>query len=345
MNKECRKKYDLVFITNMPAFYKIRLWNEISIKKNILAIFVNPIDESRNKDFLSGDPKFDFISLDSEGIIKKVVVIIKLLQSVEYKRLIIGGWDNAASLIIPFLTKKNKNCILCESSIFEYRPAFLKDCIKRLFLRRISIGYPAGLSHGRLLRKLGFKGKLVYTGGCGLLNYQPTPKYEFRSEVKNFLYVGRLIEVKNIKLLISVFQQMPHLDLYIIGFGEQEKELRAMGACDNIHFIGAINNSDLHSYYRKADVFVLPSKSETWGLVVEEALNCGTPVLVSDMVGCKDDLVTEETGLVFDHASEASLRLAIEQMCNIEYYNKLRAGVSRLDFFARAQQQINAFLD
>ena len=86
--------YDLVFITNMPAFYKIRLWNEISRKKSILAIFANPVDKSRNKDFLSGEPLFDSIVLEDNGIIKKTQTLIKTIRSIKFGKLIFGNVDN-----------------------------------------------------------------------------------------------------------------------------------------------------------------------------------------------------------------------------------------------------------
>ncbi len=338
-----QKYYDLVFITNMPAFYKIRLWNEISRKKSVLAIFVNPVDKSRNKDFLSGEPLFDSIVMEDNGIIKKTLALIRIIRSIKYGKLIFGGWENAASLFLPFFTPKSKNCILCESSIYEYTPSFLKDLVKRAYLKRMSLGYPSGISQNKLLRKLGYTGKIIYTGGCGLLNYVPQPEYEERKEVKDFVYVGRLIEVKNLSLLINVFNKLPNLTLTIIGFGEDEEKLKNL-ANNNIKFLGAIPNKELIVYYRALDAFVLPSKSETWGLVVEEALNNGLPVIVSDKVGCRDDLVTKETGIVFDHSSSDSLKEAVLKMTDINFYNTLRMGVSHLDFIERGKQQVEAYL-
>ena len=67
----------------------------------------------------------------------------------------------------------------------------------------------------------------------------------------------------------------------MVGFGRIEAQLKA-AAGKNIKFIGAVDNKDLPAVYRANDVFVLPSVSETWGLVVEEALNNGLPVLLSD---------------------------------------------------------------
>jgi glycosyltransferase involved in cell wall biosynthesis len=81
-------------------------------------------------------------------------------------------------------------------------------------------------------------------------------------------------------------------------------------------------------------------------LVVEEALNNGTPVIVSDRVGCKDDLVTKETGIVFSLKSGAEgLRSAILKTQNLTFYNALRKGVSKLDFKERARTQVRTFVE
>ena len=76
-----------------------------------------------------------------------------------------------------------------------------------------------------------------------------------------------------------------------------------------MHFAGFCNQSALPGYYAAADLIVLPSDgSETWGLVVNEAMACGLPAIVSDRVGCAQDLVEEAvTGHTFPLGSVSSL--------------------------------------
>ena len=92
-------------------------------------------------------------------------------------------------------------------------------------------------------------------------------------------------------------------------------------------------------------VFILPSVSEPWGLVVEEALNNGTPVIVSDRVGCREDLVSDKNGIVFPCNDSIALQEAIIKMTQIEYYNQLRYNISKMDFISRAQYQIDCFVE
>lgn len=329
-------------MTSSPSFYKNNMFNAINKQKPICVIYTGAAYHERNADFYKGDLNFDNITLprDLKGQIK---AIRKFFKENEYDEIVFGGWDTKIAWVANMLSQKSKNACIFESTINESPSSGIKGVLKKFFLSRLHKAYPSGLLHSELLRSLGFDGDIVEYGGCGILNYQPQPEYQPREEVKNFIFVGRLIGVKNLEMLISVFNQMPELNLTIVGFGPLESKLKEM-ARHNVKFTGAIDNAQLPEYYRHADAFILPSKSETWGLVVEEALNNGTPVIVSDRVGCNKDLVSKETGIVFTYNDEDSLKSAIEKMTDIDYYNRLREGVSRMNFNERAQRQINAFL-
>lgn len=330
-----------IFLTNIPAFYKINLFNAINEKEKIFVLFVNSKSATRNEDFYDENIKFDYKIL-SNGFVRKNFQLFRILLKTNYSELIIDGWDTREAWVAAFLSKKQKNSIIVESSILESKTIGVKAFIKRFFLSRITKAYPSGINHKKLLEALNFKGRIKNQGGVGLFNVQEQPPYKGQTEIKNFIYVGRFVEVKNLTFLIQVFNDLPHVTLNIVGFGELESELKAI-AKDNIKFLGAVGNKSLPDVYRQNHVLVLPSKSESWGLVVEEALNNGLPVIVSDKVGCKDDLITDETGLVFESDNSEALKNAIVKITDIEFYNKLRRGVSLLDFTKRMQQQVDVF--
>ncbi len=95
--------------------------------------------------------------------------------------------------------------------------------------------------------------------------------------------------------------------------------------------------------YQSHDVFILPSKSEPWGLVVEEAIYNGLPVLVSEKVGCNIDMVEiPQTGIIFKHDEMSSLQSAIVNMeQNYAFYAKNAAD---FDFNKRDENQIKAYM-
>lgn len=333
---------DIIFLTNLPAFYKINLFNEVNKRQRVMAVFTGERGNNRNADFFRGDTQFAVRQLRG-GTWRQCWQLLRLLRRTRHARLIVSGWDRPQMLFAALISPRRKNGCIVESSIYESRATGWRAWIKKLVLRRMSVVYPPGKMQTELVRALGYTGRVVEWGGCGLLRYQPQPAYEARSEVRKFLYVGRLSPEKNLPLLLEAFRTLPELQLTIIGFGPQETELKAT-ATPNIRFLGAINNAELPAHYKAADIFILPSESEPWGLVVEEALNCGTPVIVSNRVGCNEDLVTAATGLVFHYNSTASLRKAILRMTIPSFYNRLRLGVSQLNFVERAQRQVAAFL-
>lgn len=130
-----------------------------------------------------------------------------------------------------------------------------------------------------------------------------------------FLYVGRLAAIKNVADAIQAFSatQHPGWTFTIVGTGPQEKDLRALAATDpRIEFRGSRTYEDLGAEFQRADVLVLPSSGEPWGLVVNEALGYGLRVLASDQVGAAYDLLTPETGAMYPVGDVQALGAAME---------------------------------
>ena len=331
-----------IIVTNIPAFYKIRLYNEVNKKIHLTVIFTDAIEASRNKDFVDGTIEFDYKILRG-SIIKKIRTALSVVQSIDYDELILGGWDHPVLWALAFRFPKCKNAFFIESSYFESRTNGIKGFIKSLYVKRLSKIYASGKSQRKITDNLGFKGETVITKGVGVFNFIPQPVYKPKTEVKNYFYVGRFVEVKNLKFLISVFNELPQYNLYLAGFGEQEQELRRL-AKKNVHFLGAIENKKLHTFYQQMDVFVLPSQSEAWGLVVEEALNNGIPVIVSDRVGCAEEIINNSNGLIFHYNDKKEFVAAINKMAEIDFYNRLRKNISKLNFEEIEQAQITCYI-
>jgi glycosyltransferase involved in cell wall biosynthesis len=101
-----------------------------------------------------------------------------------------------------------------------------------------------------------------------------------------------------------------------------EKDLRQLAAREHLRvdFAGFKNQTELPAFYAAADVLVLPSDGgETWGLVVNEAMACGLPAIVSDAVGCAPDLIQEgKTGFTFPLGSESELAARLMALAELK---------------------------
>ncbi len=141
------------------------------------------------------------------------------------------------------------------------------------------------------------------------------------------LFASKLQARKHCDHLIAAYARLapspgdePHQYLLIVGDGDQRQALERQAAATGvggIRFCGFRNQSELPRFFDLASVFVLPSRHEPWGLIVNEVMNARRPVIVTDDVGCAPDLVRQgENGAIFPagdiEALTASLRSILE---------------------------------
>jgi len=123
----------------------------------------------------------------------------------------------------------------------------------------------------------------------------------------NVIFIGRLTRVKGVDVLIKaiplVKEVIPNIHLYIIGSGPMENELKeivkSMRLEENINFLGVVSDLEKFSYLKSADICVLPSFYEPFGIVLLEAMACKTAIIASDVGGIPYVLGDGEAGILF----------------------------------------------
>jgi glycosyltransferase involved in cell wall biosynthesis len=132
-------------------------------------------------------------------------------------------------------------------------------------------------------------------------------------------FVGKFEDKKRPLDLLAAFRQVhtPHASLLFVGAGHLEDAVRAAAAdVPNVYFAPFQNQSQMPRTYAAAELIVLPScgEGETWGLAINEALCLGRPVIVSDHVGCAQDLVIPGgNGLIFPAGNGLALAAALQE--------------------------------
>ncbi|MCG7856212.1 glycosyltransferase family 4 protein [Flavihumibacter sediminis] len=157
-----------------------------------------------------------------------------------------------------------------------------------------------------------------------------------------FVFAGKLIPVKDIPLLLKAFtgSDISHIaELIIIGNGPLENSLKAeFGNFPGIHFLPFQNQNVMPAVYRMGNYFVLPSKSETWGLAINEALASGVPVIASNRCGGAIDLIEDgKNGYIFESGNQDSLAQALKKAISTKMdYQKMvdnaKLMISRFSF-------------
>lgn len=142
------------------------------------------------------------------------------------------------------------------------------------------------------------------------LIYDQARVYELKQKYssKNILFVGRLEKVKNLVWFLEVFAEIKkvYVDVrfLIAGQGSELANLKLkvknLNLKNSIEFLGAVDYNDLTNYYHIADVFVLPSLSESFGKVLIEAGAASVPCVVSKTTGAQDIIKDDETGFLVE---------------------------------------------
>lgn len=346
------EKYDLIILNNCPSFYKINLYNEINLKKKIFVIFLGYSEHVIIDDTFDNHINFDYVVLNKFQLEKRSFFItffkiLHILKKVNSKKIIYGGYIEKEFLLLSFINSKSKNILQSESA-GESVVTGWKRYIKKILLSRYDKAIVSGKRHQKVLIDLNFKGSIVISKGVGILRKKRKGEKLLKTESINdnaglrFLFVGRIIKLKNVELLIAVFNELG-LSLTIVGDGTERKELERKSK-SNIIFKGYCSNEDIHKYYKEADVFILPSYSEAWGLVVEEALYYNCALLLSQDVGCLSELLLDpKTGISFNPHSKESLKNSIMKLVeNYEYY---KANAIEFDIDNKDREQVQSYLN
>jgi glycosyltransferase involved in cell wall biosynthesis len=128
------------------------------------------------------------------------------------------------------------------------------------------------------------------------------------------LYVGRLSAEKEVHRIKAVLQSIPDARLALVGNGPNRAALETHFADTPTHFVGYLHGEELGSAYASADAFIFPSRTETLGLVLLEAMAAGCPVIAANSGGIPDIVTNGVNGFMFDPTDEQGAIVATQQL-------------------------------
>ena len=223
-----------------------------------------------------------------------------------------------------FISKMRRKEFILWNDTWEWprRPAskFLEPFV-RFVIKRSDASLVVGNKQKDYLIKRGGNPNKIFLTPYSTLTYKPKKKIEKTG--KNILYVGRLVPYKGVDILVRAFSKLEDksLNLLIGGdgpFKEKIQELIRGLNLENVKFLGYATEEDKGDVYGAADVFVAPSTfrnydGEAWGLVINEAMSSGLPIISTDAVGGAHDLI-KDNGYMVKHGSVEELYLALEKI-------------------------------
>lgn len=197
-----------------------------------------------------------------------------------------------------------------EAILKDYELAALVDRFVNWFYSQFDVVESPSEFYVNVLKERKIKSEIsVFRRSINLSRFSPKLNHKEETKTKfkikdgiNLLYSGRISRDKNLDFLIELFyraqNQINDLNLILVGDGPYLDELKSKNKNDRILFTGGLNYEELPQIYSVADIFLFPSETDTFGMVVLEAQACGIPAIVSDYGGPQEIIINSQTGFV-----------------------------------------------
>lgn len=247
-------------------------------------------------------------------------------------------------MLLICMVRRRRRAVFCDSTAFDRKKSPWKERAKAMFFRRCDGFFCYGSRSKQYVASYGIDPRKIYDGCQSAALAHGYEAAAIRAHYAanlfpadgafRFLYIGRLAEEKGLFDLLDAFarvrHQLPAASLDIVGSGELEQDLRQragqLGIGSAVTLLGTKTPQDIGQLLMNSAAMILPSLREPWGLVVNEALSFGCPVVVSDICGCVPELVIEGiTGYSFPAGDVGALA---EAMLNAQRLSDDRAAVA-----------------
>ncbi len=312
------------------------------------------LDEKVNSwDSVRADGKYSRIQVRTRPEMRRA------LEGIGTDVVVCTGYSDAeVHFAMSWALRRGVPRVTCSDSNYEDDPrTLLKESLKRRVVSAFDSALVAGRRSRDYIKRLGLKEAQCFepwdvvdndhftSGADAARSRAEVERERLALPERYFLCVARFVPQKNLGGLIeayagySVQTGSDAWSLVLSGSGPLEDALRrqvaAAGVADRVHFPGFLGYTELPGYFGLASAFVLPSKSDQWGLVVNEAMAAGLPVLVSSKCGCAPDLVLDgENGFTFDPDTVSSLHLRLVRMAQLGRREREKMGARSREIVA-----------
>ena len=296
------------WLTLSPAPYTLKLFNEIGKSIDLSVVLFNQVEKNRNDEWkIEDDNNFKLyeIGKDYNNLINKLADECDLLVDGFY--LSIYGYK-----AVNAFSKRNKKTVLIADGGIAKNRGILVNAIMSFLMKKHNFCFSSSEITDRYFMYYGVdKNKIKHYKFTSLTNKDISynkeltkRKEELRKELKIdsdfvILSVGQPIKRKGFDILLESYVKSNLNNdacLYIVGGKPQEEVNNYVknNNLKNVRFIELLNSEELKKYYAIADCFILCTREDIWGLVIEEAMSFGLPVITSD--NCVCGLHFEKTG-------------------------------------------------
>ena len=329
----------VLFFTNIPSPYRVDFFNELGKEEEVELTVAFERRSATDRDDSWYSQKFNFfqaIFLKTKQIKEESSFgfdAVRVLKKQEYDLVIFDGYSSPTMIFaISYCRRKKKKYLVSFDGILKQNDGRFLRILKKYLLNKACGVLFSNLSAEKYLSNynknlylypftslferdmisnpLSSEEKLVLRKKLGL------------KEDKIIISVGRFLELKGFDIAINSMQYLSkEVGLYLVGGTPTEEylQLREKQDAGRIHFVDFMNKEALNEYYRAADVLIMPTRGDVWGLVINEAMANGLPIVSSDCCVAALELVKEgENGYIVPVDDEKALADAVSKVLESE---------------------------
>ncbi|MEG2789464.1 MAG: glycosyltransferase family 4 protein [Romboutsia sp.] len=283
-------------LAHFPSPYRVDVFKELAKVYDLTIYFEICEDQNRNSEWFIKDDNLNFklINKDNKGLFKNDIKNID-----KYDFILAYDYHTVKSMWMQLnaIKKEVPYFINCDGAFI--RPNAIKDKIKKFFFSRAALLFASGDNAKRYFTYFGANERKIYIHDFtslhseDILNKRINDNEKFilkgklgLGEKKMVLSIGQFIERKGFDVLLDSWKHMDeNTQLVLIGGGELEANYRQFikeNSIKNIKILGFKNKKEIIEYYKAADLFVLPTREDIWGLVINEAMANGLPIITTN---------------------------------------------------------------
>jgi glycosyltransferase involved in cell wall biosynthesis len=313
----------VALLTEIPAPYRLPLFNALAGRVDLDVLFLRDRQPDRLYDSHLDERRFRWtvlpgIDLTVRGrwLVVNAPVTRRLRRA---EAVILGGWNEPAfwEALAVCALRRVPVVVWVESTGGDRRSGRLER-LKRRLLAVPSAFLVPGRASRDYLRGLGVDDARIVTApnAVDVSIFARTEREPHDGPVR-LLAVGRLAPEKGIDVLLHAADGLP-VEIALAGAGPEEERLRRL-AGPNVRFLGQVPRDDLPAVFAAADVLVLPSRSEPWGMGLNEAALAGLPLVATSVAGAAHELIEDGvSGFVVPPDDVDALRSALRRLVEDE---------------------------
>lgn len=348
----------ILFLTNYPSPYRVHFFNELGKETDLTVAFEEKPEDQTHRDkswFYLNFENFKAIYLTNKKIgnknnRNKYIVfcpsIKSLIKNGNFDVIITGGYATLTAMyaIRYMIRKKIPYWVEIDGGIKQKRNCIVRT-LQKYFVSHATGYFSPSENSDNYLIDIGAKKNNIFRYPFTSLDNEDILQERVAFDKKNSLRkklgikeekvvvaVGRFVYGKGFDILIKASEKLnSNVGVYIIGGNPTDEYLslkRQYDKQDRIHYVGFKKKDELREYYQASDLFCMPTRLDVWGLVINEAMSNGLPIVGTDQCVAALELIDKSNGIIVPSEDELALFNAINSI--IESDKLIELGDSSL---------------